>query len=105
LNGAFLIPYRVYVAISLDGKDSSPRRTDVQGCKWNIFISEIPVWVNFGGPWNAKCWYHLWSFGIFYSRLEYFMNFRYIFPVLVCFTMKNLATLKTFPKDGSSMES
>jgi hypothetical protein len=33
-----------------------------------IFKPKIPIWVNFG-----KCWYILWSFGIFYSHMVYFM--------------------------------
>jgi hypothetical protein len=35
-------------------------------------------------------WYILWSIGIFYGHLVYFMA---IFPVLVFCTKKNLATL------------
>jgi hypothetical protein len=34
-------------------------------------------------------WYTLWTFGIFCSTY-----FGIFFPVLVCCTMKNLATLK-----------
>jgi hypothetical protein len=25
--------------------------------------------VNFGGPFNDKCWFILWPFGIFYGHL------------------------------------
>jgi hypothetical protein len=32
------------------------------------FQTKIPSWVNLGGPWNLKCWYILWPFGISYSR-------------------------------------
>jgi hypothetical protein len=28
-----------------------------------VFKPKIPIWVNFGGPENEKCWYILWSFG------------------------------------------
>jgi hypothetical protein len=45
-------------------------------------------------------WYILWQFGISYGNLVYLMAIWYIlwsfgifFPVLVCFTKKNLATL------------
>jgi hypothetical protein len=38
-------------------------------------------------------WSILWSFGLFYGHLVYFMAIRYIFPVLVCCTKENLATL------------
>jgi hypothetical protein len=24
-----------------------------------IFEPKIPIWVDFGGPWNGKCWYIL----------------------------------------------
>jgi hypothetical protein len=24
---------------------------------WYIFEPKIPIWVNFGGPKNGKCWY------------------------------------------------
>jgi hypothetical protein len=27
--------------------------------RWFIFKPNIPIWVNFGGPWNGKCWYIL----------------------------------------------
>jgi hypothetical protein len=30
---------------------------------------KIPIWVNFGGPWNGKCWYILRPFDIFYVHL------------------------------------
>jgi hypothetical protein len=66
-----------------------------------IFVPKIPIWVNFGGPLNGKnvgvfmyahleyimaIWYILWSFGVFYGHLVYFMvicilwKFWYIFP-------------------------
>jgi hypothetical protein len=38
-------------------------------------------------------WYILWPFALFYVHLVYFMVIQYIFPILVCCTMKNLATL------------
>jgi hypothetical protein len=27
--------------------------------RWFIFKPKIPIWDNFGGPWNGKCWYIL----------------------------------------------
>jgi hypothetical protein len=64
-----------------------------QGCQMVSFQTKIPSWVNLGGPWNLKCWYILWPFGISYSRLaifgaireccdnlEYFSPFWYIVP-------------------------
>jgi hypothetical protein len=38
-------------------------------------------------------WYILWPFNMFYSHFTYFVEIRYIFPVLVCCAKKNLATL------------
>jgi hypothetical protein len=34
-------------------------------------------WVYFGGPWNAKCWYILWPFGIFYGNSGFHGNLVY----------------------------
>jgi hypothetical protein len=25
--------------------------------RWYIFLPKIPIWLNFGVPWNGKCWY------------------------------------------------
>jgi hypothetical protein len=45
---------------------------------------KIPDWVYFGGPLNRKCWYILWSFGIFYNHfvsfMVYFVVIRLNFP-------------------------
>jgi hypothetical protein len=35
--------------------------------RWYVFKPKIPIWVNFGGPWNEKV-------VIFYGHLEYFRN-------------------------------
>jgi hypothetical protein len=45
--------------------------------RWFVFKPKIPIWINFGGPKNGKCWYTycmvIWnilrSFGIFYGHL------------------------------------
>jgi hypothetical protein len=65
-----------------------------------IFEPKIPFLVNFGGSYNGRCWYVLRQFGIFYGQLLSFMAIWCIFgssgiffPVLVCSTMKNQATL------------
>jgi hypothetical protein len=34
---------------------------------------KIPIWVNFGGPQNGKCWYILRPFGTYYGPLIYFL--------------------------------
>jgi hypothetical protein len=41
--------------------------------RWFIFKPKIQIWVNFRGSCNGRCWYILWSFGIFYGNTVYFM--------------------------------
>jgi hypothetical protein len=66
----------------------------------------LPSENNFGifcWPWNGKIWYILRPFGmlmangIFYGHLvnAWFVETLSIFPVLVCFTKKNLATQRS----------
>jgi hypothetical protein len=64
--------------------------------RWFIFLPKITIWVNFGWSYIGRCWYilvYLRPFRIFVAILVYFMVIWYIFPVLVCCTKKNLATL------------
>jgi hypothetical protein len=49
-----------------------------------IFKLKIPMWVNFGGACNGRCWYifwtiYIWPFGVFYGNLVYFVVIWYIF--------------------------
>jgi hypothetical protein len=50
-----------------------------------IFKPKIPIWVNFGGSCNWRCWYILCTFGllrpfdIFYDHLVHFVVIWYIF--------------------------
>jgi hypothetical protein len=37
--------------------------------RWYIFKPKVQIWVNFGGPWNGKGWYILWSIVVYYSHL------------------------------------
>jgi hypothetical protein len=82
--------------------------TYIPGLPYCIFSNQkIPIWVNFEGTWNGRCWYIFRPFGIFngkvgifYGTLVYFMAILYILwssdifsPVLVCCSKKNLATL------------
>jgi hypothetical protein len=39
--------------------------------RWFIFKPKIPLWVNFGGSCNWRCWHILWPFGLFYFHLVY----------------------------------
>jgi hypothetical protein len=54
-----------------------------------VFKPKIPLWVNFGEPYIGKC-LHIYMTFIF---IGYVMTIRYIFPILVSCTKKNLATL------------
>jgi hypothetical protein len=74
--------------------------------RWFTFKSKVPIWVYFRGSCNGNCWSILWPFGLFNSHLVYFTAiwsilrpFGLFFPVLVCCTKKNLATLKPGPKN------
>jgi hypothetical protein len=55
--------------------------------RWYVFKPKIPIWLNFGRPWNGKCWHILWPFGNLVALW-------YIFPRLgkLC-REKSLATL------------
>jgi hypothetical protein len=46
--------------------------------RWLISKPKIPIWVNFGGSCNEKCWYICWPFGPFYGHLGYFVTIWYI---------------------------
>jgi hypothetical protein len=37
-----------------------------------IFKPKMPIWVNFGGSCNGRCWYILWPFGLFYGHFALF---------------------------------
>jgi hypothetical protein len=65
-----------------------------------FFKPKIPIWVNFGGSCNGRCWYIIWSIGLFYGYMVYFVANVYIlglfvmfFPALVYCNKRNLATL------------
>jgi hypothetical protein len=59
-----------------------------------FFKSKIPVWVNFGGSCNGRCWYILLPFGLFYvyifgiccGHLVYFKVIWYILQLFgICY--------------------
>jgi hypothetical protein len=75
-------------------------RLEFKIARWQIFKPKIPNSVNFGGSCNERCWSILWTFGLFYSHMEYIIPFWFILwsfgifsPVLVGCYKKNLATL------------
>jgi hypothetical protein len=52
----------------------------LRAARWYI-VPKIPIWVNFGGPCNGRCWYISWPFGLFTAIwYKYFMVVWYIFP-------------------------
>jgi hypothetical protein len=74
---------------------STPRR---RVARWFVLKPKIPIRVNFVGPCNGRCWYILWLFGLSCGYFVYLLVIWYIFPVLVCCTKENLATLaKSWP--------
>jgi hypothetical protein len=67
-------------SIRIGSRASSPRNYIPKCCehgrvaRWYSFKRKITIWVNFGLPWNGKCWNILCPFGIFYNHLEYFIT-------------------------------
>jgi hypothetical protein len=66
----------------------------------HIFKPKIPIWINFWRVFQwmmmvyfMAIWYIILPFRIFCGNLVYFIFIWYIFPILVCCTKKNLATL------------
>jgi hypothetical protein len=37
---------------SIGLEPAAPKQGNVRIARWFIFKPEIPIWVNFGGPWN-----------------------------------------------------
>jgi hypothetical protein len=84
LPGAFCVSFICSLRVLL-----GPRNAAVSaGLPDGIFSNQKnPLWVNFGGSCNGRCWYILCPFGVYYGHSEY------IFPYFVFCTKKNLATL------------
>jgi hypothetical protein len=40
--------------------------------RWYIFKPKIPIWVNFGGSCDGRCWYILWPLVYFTVSSVYF---------------------------------
>jgi hypothetical protein len=51
--------------------------------RWYIFKPKIPIWVNFGGPYNGKCWYIVWSFWNILRLLVYVMVILVMFDIVL----------------------
>jgi hypothetical protein len=85
---------------SASANTAKEEKSSSAGLPDGTFSDQKYFFVYFGRPWKGKCWYILWPFGIFYehfalfyTNLENCVEFCCIFPVLVCCSMKNLATL------------
>jgi hypothetical protein len=70
--------------------------------RWFVSKPKIPICVSFEGSCDGSCCYILRPFGLFdghlamfYGFLVYFMVIWYIFPILVNFSKKNLATVNS----------
>jgi hypothetical protein len=50
----------------------------IRVARWHIFKPKIPIWVNFGGSRNGRCWYILWPIGLFYVHLVYSVSIWYM---------------------------
>jgi hypothetical protein len=51
--------------------DSKLQNSVVRRC---ILKPKIQIRANFGGSCNGRCWYILWTFGLFYGHLVYFKD-------------------------------
>jgi hypothetical protein len=45
-----------------------------------IFKPNIPIWVNYVGSCNKRCWSILWLIGLSYGHFVYFVAIWYVFP-------------------------
>jgi hypothetical protein len=54
--------------------------------RWRILKPKIPIWVNFGGSCNGRCWYIIWPFGLFYGCLVCLWPFDIFYGYLVYFS-------------------
>jgi hypothetical protein len=48
-----------------------------QGCQMVFFKPKIPIWINFGGSCNGRCWFILRPLGLFYDYWVYFVAVWY----------------------------
>jgi hypothetical protein len=61
-----------------DRKVVPARVVENRVARWLFFKPKIQIWVTFGGSCNERCWYRLWTFGLFNSHLTYLMDYWYI---------------------------
>jgi hypothetical protein len=59
----------------------------VRVARWHIFKPKIPIWVNFGGSPNRRCWYVLRPFGLYFNgSLVYLLMLGKFYGYLVYFS-------------------
>jgi hypothetical protein len=68
--------------------------------RWYISKPKIQIWVKFGRPCNGRCWYFYGHFVYFLAEWYILGQFGTFFPILVCCTEKNLATLGSMASRG-----
>jgi hypothetical protein len=76
----------------MKGRQNQIEIGSIQGCQMVYFQRYI-----FKGLAIEDVSVFLWPFCRFYGHLVYFMAIWYIFPLLVCYIKKNLATLDQLP--------
>jgi hypothetical protein len=90
LNKIFLLAVDCLSWVQSTNKYNAAR---TRVARWYNFKQKVPILVNFVGSCSKRCRYMLWPFGIFFSPFGKIYVIWYIFPVSVCCTEKNLATL------------
>jgi hypothetical protein len=50
--------------------------------RWHSFKPKVPIWVNFGGPYNGRCWHIFWQFGLLYLHPfgVFYVHLVHLFP-------------------------
>jgi hypothetical protein len=82
--GLVLILLNTFFCLSLPSRNSHNEKLVLgRVARWHIFKPKIPIWVNFGGSYNGRCWYILWPFDYFKGHLSYFVDFIIIW--YICF--------------------
>jgi hypothetical protein len=54
--------------------------------RWHIFIPKLPIWADFGRPWNEIFRYILWPFDVEFGHLLNFVTMWYILWPYVIFS-------------------
>jgi hypothetical protein len=82
-NSASLPHSYIQNGAASQGWDQSYKMLLGRVARWYIFKPKIPIWVNFGGPYNGKCWYIVWSFWNILRLLVYVMVILVMFDIVL----------------------